>query len=48
MKYLKLLWLKWIKRACPHICLLCKCKEECYNDIDTLLKELEQFAKNNQ
>lgn len=26
---IKLLYKKWIKKECPHLCLLCKFKKEC-------------------
>ena len=26
---LKFMWIKWIKRQCPHICTFCKYKRKC-------------------
>ena len=41
MKYLQLLYLKWIGRACPHICMLCQFKYICFRDINALIEELK-------
>lgn len=48
MKYLQLLYLKWIKKGCPHICLLCQFKHICFKDITNLIEELKTFIYNEQ
>ena len=43
MKYLQLLYLKWIQHACPHICILCKFKEICFKDLNDLIENLKNY-----
>lgn len=43
MKILQLLYLKWIERACPHICLLCQFKDICFKNLNDLIEELKIY-----
>lgn len=41
MNFIKLFYLKWIRRCCPHFCFICEYKDWCMeNGIDGLIKDL--------
>ena len=45
-KILKLIYYKWIKRACPHFCILCEFKDWCLTDgIAGLMKDLKTYSE---
>lgn len=44
IRLLYLLYLKWVEKGCPHICLLCQFKNICFKDINNLIKELEIYT----
>lgn len=31
--FLRMLWYKWIKRGCPHVCVRCAYRPQCLNDL---------------
>lgn len=33
-KFFKIMYIKWIKGECRHLCIKCKWQNECYDNLD--------------